>query len=198
MLVALISLFALPFVIAANLEPMVKEAEMAAQNAPVARYSPPSQTQAQVALDDQTGQVVTANTQQNVLGVETEEKPFEIVEEKAQFSLFDKAEGNLSDTSYSLSLLKTKGMKSTGKTTLFKLTNNSSETREYSLSVVKGKTDSKANKFITLGSEEYLIGSAVVPKTIKVEANADVWFGVKSTETKLATDLTITVKLVEE
>lgn len=190
MLVALISLFALPFVIASNLEPAVKQAEDVAKSAPTARYTLPQDDTATVAQLPGSDKA-----EQKVLGVETVEKPFEIQEEKAQFSFFDKAESTLTEKNYTLVLLKNK--KETGKRSLFKLVNNSSETREYTLEVVKGKTDSKNNKYLTTDFQEYLIGSPTFPKTVTLDAHQEMWFGIKSTDLKSTTDLTVKVGLVE-
>lgn len=197
MLVALIALFALPFVIASNLEPAVRDAERTARVVQPVQVAQNSLSQGNTTplQNEDTANSLIDWDEEAVLGVETVEKPFEIEEEKVSFGKFDTAKATVGENKYSLALVKKAG--GMGKISLFKLTNDSSEQKQYTFEVVKGKTDSKSNKYVSLNFQDYLIGSTTIPKTFTLAPQEEMWFGVRSNDSKLAVDLTINVGLAE-
>jgi hypothetical protein len=190
MLVALIGLFALPFVIAKNLEPAVRQAEAVVSLPPRVAELPPVENAQKSDI-----QAETARPEENVLGVAAVEKPFDVFEVQDQFGLFDKVEPTLTDSSYALHLVKAK--KALGRVSLFKLTNSSSTVKTYSLSVVKAKLDSKAQKILTMDLQEFTVGSKTMPTSFTMEPKEEKWFGIKSDDAKGTLDLTINVSLAK-
>lgn len=200
MLIALIALFALPFVIASNLEPMVKDAEKSASAPfPTVQNSTAAQTtiQKQLPLAQKDVSVTqlptTVETETAVLGTSVNVNPFEITSDANNLKFFAKAEEVTTESSYALNLSTTKTF---GKMSLFKVKNNSTEMRTYSFNVSNSGTNGAGKRSIFLKNIEYPINTIYVPKSFTLNSGEEAWVALTSQAAK-PTNLKVSVDLVK-
>lgn len=177
MLIALVSLFVLPVVLAKNLEPVVKTSYQKELNSI-------QQTQSVAEVD-------ATNTNGEVLGISTK-VPFgpsvlltETVKEDVQnLAFFDNHSSSLTENSYTLSVSTSKRF---GKIPVLKLINTSTTTNSYFLAVkLEGdlKVKSNQNKVVYVDNTEYSIDEVNnLPLSVLVSPGQEVTVSLMSNKT---------------
>ncbi len=195
MLIALVGLFAMPFVIAKNLEPVVRESEASANRAVIRNTAQRLQTQQENPVAQITSQPEGVQSTSNVLGVETSAKPLNIEEDSVNLRYFDTATSNVADTNYSLNITTTQVF---GKIPLFNLTNNSTTSQAYRFNALDlGENLSASSKSLFIDNSEYLIGTKTLPEIVNLKSGERVTFSLISNQST-PTNVTISVELAQE
>ncbi len=176
MLIALVSLFVLPIVMAKNLEPVVKSA-----------YQPSVVPNVQSVANNETvsPESISEGQSNNVLGVSTLKTLKElIIEDTANLSFFDKHSSTLTDSNYNLSI---ETFKRFGKIPVFIIINTSTSTQSFELNVrVVGDLKVKTNqqKTIYIDNTPYSLDDAsALPISLLVSPGQEVIISLMSNRT---------------
>jgi hypothetical protein len=189
MLIALVSLFALPFVIAANLEPIVKESENTAHRASATIVAKSETTTPTPQISS-----IQPTTEPKVLGVQVLSNPLMIKEDKNNISFFDKNTSKADVKGYSIELSTNQVF---GKIPVFTLKNDSGVNHTYKLNVVNLTQNQTAkDKYIYIDAKQYLIGSKDLPATIPLEAGKEITISLMSNKSR-STNVRVVVELVK-
>jgi hypothetical protein len=190
MLIALVGLFALPFVIAKNLEPVVRENNATSRAIIRTNTASVEEDEAPVAQVDEPA--VPANT--NVLGVSTVNKALQITEDTVNLKYFDNSISTPGETKYALKVVTTQVF---GKIPVFKLTNSSDVAKAYRFNVVDAVSQNPDGKFIFVDNTKYEVNSSTLPQVVNLQPNDTVTFSLMNSTSPM-TDLTVIVEVVEE
>ena len=165
MLIALVSLFALPFAIAKNLEPAVKEAQSTAQ------ITRPRVAQLNEAVKTASTQDEVVPTKDpNVLGANDVNKPFVLTLNEDNLKYLNQERSELLDNKYALEISSKQRF---DKVALLKIKNSSEKAQTYKLTLenIKG---SKSKASVHLAKVKYTIGVNTFPEYFKLNANEEI------------------------
>ncbi len=204
MLVALIALFAMPFVIAANLEPIVKDAEVSSNNIPVpqqhvANVNPNevTPTDATANVDPATGAVFGTESNPNVLGVQTQEDDdavaFQVTPDATTKKYFAKFEPAQDPSHYALHVTSTQVFT---KVSMFTVKNGGAKEHAYKINVTNNSKIKGTDRVLTVGTTTYKIGTDELPDYVTVQPGEELNFSLTTGKTK-GIDLMINVELVK-
>lgn len=167
MLIALVSLFAMPVVIAKNLEPMVRDSSEV-EKAPVVIEHVDSVAKA---VDNS---IVPTATNSNVLGATTEKSIFESITESDSLKTFKRVKSGYDTEKYSLFLTADKIF---AKTPLFTVKNSSTQSVKYTFDVkpdASAKASSSTGKQLFVRNTAYNFGSTALPVSVEVKAGEEI------------------------
>lgn len=191
MLIALIGLFAMPFVIAKNLEPVVRQSESSSGGTArtIVREYDNSQSLADNGSDRP--DVLGVSTSTDPVVVETKE--LSIIEDTVNLKYFDSYTSTPTDNKYSLQIATTQVF---GKIPVFTLTNKSTDTQAYSFSVEDAETESTTQKYLYVENMKYEVNSPSLPEVVNLEPGDTITFSLANNSQQV-TNLTITVEVLE-
>lgn len=200
MLVALVSLFALPFVIGANIEPVVKGSESLANRPARAIVRDMGEITENLAQQNnnsqQTALISLTSIEQKsgqVLGVSTSNNPFIITEDSSNLSYFSYDKTSPRDNVYNLSLSTTQVF---GRISILTLKNDSSEDQMYKV-MVQNLNEEIGGKFVYLNQNEYEIGSEVTASDIELKSGEEMQISLMSNKSK-DTKLGLSIELLSK
>lgn len=183
MLIALVSLFVLPIVMAKNIEPVVKSA-----------YKP---SVTSLVTDTQIEDTVAKQEDSNVLGVSTSRTLKDFVTENTKsLEFFDNHSSTVTDSNYTLTVTTSKRF---SKVNVFTVKNSGTSTVSYEFdALVNGdlKVKSNQDKFVYIDSVEYKLGVGALPTTILVSPGQEVVFSLMSNKTS-PSNITLTLSTSE-
>ena len=178
MLIALVSLFALPFVIGANLEPIIRDSESSASatSGPIITYPEDNPN--------------LANTDSDVLGVTTTNNPLLVTENKDNLSFFNVNTSESGSTKYELSVETTQVF---GRIELFSIKNDTTQKQTYRFNATQDD-DADGTRYLYIDSSEFVIGTPDLPEYVHLETGETISFALMNNQYG-TTAVTITVEL---
>jgi hypothetical protein len=184
MLVALIGLFSIPFVIASNLEPIVKQSET---NRPSEALVIPNS----VEESTQVAAVNPTTAEQQVLGVQTSTTVLNILPSSMNLKFFEK---NLAQTTEKNYVLELGTNQVFGKMSLFTLRNDSATKQTYKFNLENLGQDT-TSLVLFIDNLEYRSVEGKLPDYVNLDVTESVTFYAMNTEKN--TDMKITVEVID-
>lgn len=194
MLIALVSLFAIPFVIGANIEPVVKTAESVADRPVRAIVRDMStSTLAMTEESEESTTQVAPTTSGSVLGASTANNPFALSENTTNLEYFTVNKSEPKENFYDVQVSTNQLF---GKISLLTLKNDSPETRTYRVSAVNLNEDKSEGKIVYLGKSEYEIATEDLSTTLSLNSGEELDLSIKNNQSR-GTSFSLSIELVQ-